>query len=95
MQLANGHEAAAAKNVGRPPASAVAAAGSGAGAAVRRVRRKPLEPPPKLCFELLKDKDLKAKLSGLGLSTEGNKKVGRICCLWSLQWFIPLHVASL
>jgi hypothetical protein len=35
-----------------------------------------LEAPPKLCFELLKERDLKAKLSGLGLSNEGTKKVG-------------------
>jgi len=45
----------------------------------RRVRRggKPLEAPPKLCFELLKERELKGKLTGLGLSNDGNKKVGR------------------
>lgn len=37
-----------------------------------------LEAPPKLCFELLKDRDLKAKLTSLGLSSEGAKKVSRL-----------------
>jgi hypothetical protein len=39
-------------------------------------RGSPLEAPPKLCFELMKERDLKAKLAQLGLSTDGNKKVG-------------------
>jgi hypothetical protein len=36
----------------------------------------PLEAPPKLCFELLKERNLKTKLADLGLSCEGDKKVG-------------------
>lgn len=59
----SGHGAA-----GAPKASAAS------GTSVHR-KGKVLEPPPKLCFELLKDKTLKAKLTGLGLSIEGSRKV--------------------
>lgn len=59
-------------------AGGVGASSSGVG--VRRVRLKALEPPPKLCFDLLKDKDLKGKLTQLGLSSEGGKKVR--CSMW-------------
>ncbi|KAF6252431.1 hypothetical protein COO60DRAFT_1628548 [Scenedesmus sp. NREL 46B-D3] len=71
-----------------PAGTAVAAshgtAGSGAAVARQprvssvsrgRVRSSAvLEAPPKLCFELLKERGLKAKLAGLGLSSEGTKK---------------------
>lgn len=55
--------------------------GAGAGVfGVLRARAKggsPLEAPPKLCFELLKERELKAKLTALALSSDGNKKVRR------------------
>eukprot|EP00775_Hariotina_reticulata_P005230 gene5230-5466_t len=38
------------------------------------VAAAPLEAPPKLCFELLKERNLKMKLADLGLSCEGDKK---------------------
>jgi hypothetical protein len=50
------------------PVRASSSSGKGRSAVV-------LEAPPKLCFELLKERDLKAKLAGLGLSNDGTKKV--------------------
>lgn len=58
----------------------VASSGGGAVNGFSRLRKgargAPLDAPPKLCFELLKDRELKGKLTALGLSNEGNKKVG-------------------
>jgi hypothetical protein len=39
----------------------------------------PLEPPTKLCFAMMKDRDLKKKLVDLGLSADGTKQVGTCC----------------
>ncbi|WIA32061.1 hypothetical protein OEZ86_002913 [Tetradesmus obliquus] len=50
------------------------ASSNGSTSSSRGRRGAALEAPPKLCFELLKERDLKAKLSGLGLSNEGSKK---------------------
>ena len=70
----------------QPPTSAQPPVSSGSGGfgSLHRVRRgSPLEAPPKLCFELMKERDLKAKLTQLGLSNDGNKKV---CAIRKAMW---------
>jgi hypothetical protein len=56
-------------------ASVLSRLGRGKGGSGQRGGGTPLDAPPKLCFELLKERELKAKLTGLGLSNDGNKKV--------------------
>jgi hypothetical protein len=68
---------------------------AGAGGAFGQMRKgrkgSPLEAPPKLCFELLKEKELKGKLTALGLSNDGNKKVGVALCPVGLVSYRPLQ----
>jgi hypothetical protein len=69
----------AAAAVAQPVRASSSSSGKGRRAAV-------LEAPPKLCFELLKERDLKAKLAGLGLSNDGTKKVTKgVICSCDLQ----------
>jgi hypothetical protein len=91
---------AAAASLGSARSGAVAAlagpARASSGSSSSRGRRGAvLEAPPKLCFELLKERDLKAKLASLGLSNEGSKKVRQAlrscyaaaaCCAGHTAW---------
>jgi hypothetical protein len=67
--------AAGGSNAGSSGGSGGGGGGGAFGVLRGRAKGSPLDAPPKLCFELLKERDLKAKLTALQLSNDGNKRV--------------------
>jgi hypothetical protein len=55
-------------------ASLLPHSGASSGTAGRCDAASALTAPPKLCFELMKERELKSKLAGLGISSDGSKK---------------------
>lgn len=79
--VATANGAAGGSNAGSSGGSGGGGGGGAFGVLRGRVKGSPLDAPPKLCFELLKERDLKAKLTALQLSNDGNKRVSalRVC----------------